>query len=302
MNKNMVVILGGALFVAIFAALLVQSGLSPKEEPEVVEIKKVEVLVASKDITVGTQLGGSNLRWREWPEETSFAGAILRQGDQDAEEALTGRALRNIDEGEPVTRSSVVKETRGNFVAAALEDGMRAFAIKVSADTAAGGFISPGDYVDVILTHRITLPNDERARELAQQIITETASETIVRAVKVLAIDQESKPTEEAVKVRTITLQVTPDQAESLALGGEMGKLSLSLRKLGEKEVGEAEVKRLTPFVTDNSASRVLQKVVGVVDSPSATDGAEVRLYSGNQAENVQVRVPNKDQNVELQD
>lgn len=294
MNKNMIIILGGALFVAIFAALLVQSGLS--SAPEAEPVKKIQILVASENITVGTKVGSGNLAWREWPEETNFPGAIIREEGQSASDALEGRAIRTIEKGEPITNASVIRETRGNFIAASLDEGMRAFAIKVDAETAVGGFISPGDFVDVILTHKVRLPRDEDAREAAERVISESASETIVRAVKVLAIDQENKPTDEAIKFKTVTLQVTPDDAEKLALGNEMGDLSVSLRKLGETDTKD---ERKQPFVTDNAASKVIQTIYGSsgsADSTTPTGKTEVRVYSGNQATNVEVRVPHTNQ------
>ncbi len=289
MNKNMIIVLGGALFVAILAALLVQSGLSSgdKEPQEVVEKDTVEVLVAARDIGVGVELGQANLTWKDWPKENAFSGAIVRQNEQDAADALSGRALRPIDQGEPIIRASIVKETRGNFVAASLEPGMRAFAIRVSAETAVGGFVSPGDYVDVIMTHRVKLPTDREEKKLASRIVSETASETIVQAVKVLGVDQEKKPTDEASKFRTITLQVSPKQAEKIALGAAMGDLSVSLRKIGDTTPTQQEQKA---FVTDNETSRVMREIMGSVDSPGTTGEPEVRVYMGNQPMNIKVR------------
>lgn len=297
MNKNTLIILGGALFVAIFAALLVQSGLSSGDKEEAVaEVQeKVLVLIASKDIPVGVEVTGSNMTWKEWPKETAFDAAILRKGDQSPSDAIKGRALRTIEAGEPITSASIVKETRGNFVAAALGPGMRGFAISVSAETAAGGFVLPGDYVDVILTHRVRIGNDDVAQAVAAPIVSSNAAETIVKAVKVLAIDQEATPTEDAKKARTITLEVTPKQSEVLALANAMGDLSVSLRKLGENELtGEKEVSETT---TDNRTSKVLKEIQDATEQAPNLEDAQVRLYSGNQSSNVNVRLPAKGNN-----
>ena len=287
MNRNMMIVLGGALFVAIFAALLVQSGISSKPEEPKEEIATIEVLVASKDIGVGSEVTSSNMSWKTYREESRFPGAIVRRGEQDVSDALKGRALIQIEEGTPITKSSVVAQTRGNFVAASLEDGKRAFAIKATAETAAGGFISPGDYVDVLMTHRVSIQLDGASREELLKIVSQNASQTIVKNAKVLAIDQESKPTEDAKKVRTVTLEVTPKQAEVLALGGAMGELSVAVRRTGDVSDDKEREGQVT---TDAQVSNVIQELLKASDAPDQSLPSQVRLYSGNTIQNIAVR------------
>ena len=104
---------------------------------------------------------------------------------------------------------------------------MRAIATEISAETGAGGFVVPGDHVDVILTRR--------DRETEKRNGFETyVSETIINNVRVLAIDQtvEDKNGQKVVIGKTATLELAPRQAELLALGKQMGTLSLALRSV----------------------------------------------------------------------
>ena len=105
----------------------------------------------------------------------------------------------------------MLKEDKGNFVAALLEPGKRAVAISVKADSMVGGFITPGDFVDVILTYRVKFDDndDPVAKMIIDQNIDEHATETILENIKVLAIDQTSKNEEAKIKVaKTVTLEV----------------------------------------------------------------------------------------------
>src|SRR5690606_8062911 len=158
-----------------------------------------------------------DLKWQAWPGQ-AFSGAIVRDGEQKADEALTGRLAPRAESGQPVLESHTVREGRGNIVAAPLDAGMRAVAIPVKANTMAGGFITRGDFVDVILTYRVRGGTNEDTRMLVNQM----ASETILKNVKVLAVDQEAKRDDDSAKIaRTVTLQVDTAGAEKIALGSE---------------------------------------------------------------------------------
>ena len=112
-------------------------------------------------------------------------------------------------------------------MAAILPAGMRAISTEISPETGAGGFILPNDHVDVILSRR------DKAAEKASGVESHT-SETILTGVRVLAIDQtvEEKNGQRVVVGKTATLELTPRQAETLALSRQTGTLSLALRSL----------------------------------------------------------------------
>lgn len=265
MNKNVVIVLVGGFFIAILVAVLVQASLGGKKTDTE---ERTYVLVAAKNLPLGTNLSEGDLKWQAWPGQP-FVGAITRKDDQKATDALTGRLAQRVESGQPVLTSYTVRQGRGNIVAATLEQGMRAVAIPVKANTMAGGFITPGDFVDVILTYRVRGGGED-----TQFLVSQTASETILKNVKVLAVDQEAKRDDDAAKIaRTVTLQVDTSGAEKVALASEMGDIILSLRGLGDDKVDE------TPsYTTDVLTNKVMQDVVAIQGGGAS---GKVKIYSG---------------------
>lgn len=269
MNKNVLIVLVGGFVVAILVAVLVQASLGGKETETT---QHVEVLVAAKDLSIGTDLKPADLKWQSWPG-TPFVGAIVRQNDQKTEDALTGRLTARVAAGQPVLSSYTFREGRGNIVAATLEKGMRAVAIPVVANTMAGGFVSPGDYVDVILTYAIR--SDASSPE-AKMLVNEFVSETILKNVKILAVDQEVTRDEDNAKIaKTVTVAVDTVGAEKVALSSKMGDLTLSLRGLGD----DANLDTSTS-TTDVQTSRIMQNLAIIENG--GTSGA-VKIYNGSE-------------------
>ena len=128
---------------------------------------------------------------------------------------------------------------------------MRAISTEISPETGAGGFILPNDHVDVILTRR-----DSEAEKTAG--VEVHISETILTNIRVLAIDQtvEEKNGQRVVVGKTATLELTPRQAETLALSRQMGTLSLALRSLVDSSGKDAE-----PATDDNGAAAAINMV-----------------------------------------
>lgn len=279
MNKNILIVLGGGFLVAIVVALIVQASFGKKNA------NMVEVVVASKPVKVGETVTDANFKWQEWPKDSVFVGAIAREGKKKISEAVQGKVRRDMTAGEPLLKSSLTAAGKGNVLAAAMEPGMRAMAIKVSAASMVGGFISPGDRVDVILSYQIKLTGDE-ANDAANKV-DRHASQTILENVNVLAIDQNSSKVDDKAKVgRTVTLEVDAAGVERLVLASEMGDLSLSLRALGDdshKEVGKRN------FTTDVQVSTLLQEL-GKIKKNSGGKSDIVRVYNGQEIENVTVR------------
>ena len=185
-----------------------------------------KVLVAKADIGRGQFIRPEHLRWQSWPEDGIAQNYVL-EGKRPLEEFVGAVARDPIGGGEPVTDSRVVQPGSGGFLAAVLQPGMRAVSVPVTATSGISGFVFPGDRVDLILTH--VLPKEENRTSSIER----RASETVLRDVRVLAIDQkvEGKPGE-ALVAKTTTLEVTPKQSEVIAVAVDMGKLSLALRSL----------------------------------------------------------------------
>jgi len=294
MNKNVLIVLAGAVFVAVLVAVMVQVMIGGQDEPVVQEEAKINVLVAAKDLKIGQELGDGDVRWQPWPRSSMFPGAVRQLEGQAAKEALAGRLARNVAKGEPVMKTALLGESKGNFVAASLEPGMRAIAVEVKAASMVGGFVGPGDFVDVILTYGVSIrsndknPDVEKALELS---VDNTASETILQNVKVLAVDQSAeRPEDNKIKVgKTVTLAVSAENAERLTLASEMGDLSLILRGVGDDQV----VEKKWPTVSDARMTSIKDEVYKELERVREENGANsntVRIYNGNAVNAVSTR------------
>ncbi len=226
------------LFVAIvaggLAAVLVGRPSDPPA-PRVVESKATsEVLVAASEIPMGQVVGAGSLEWRSWPQDGT-ASFITKASQPNAMEELSGSIARQpIVAGEPIRMQKIVKADGSGFMAAILPAGMRAVATEISAETGAGGFILPNDRVDVVLTRR----EENQSGQGGEQFSTST----VLTNVRILAIDQTAgeKDGEKTVIGRTATLELSPRQAEILALARQLGTISLSLRALVDANSGLA--------------------------------------------------------------
>ncbi len=294
MNKNILIVLAGAVLVAVLVAVMVQVMVGGKDEP-VVQEEKVNILVAAKDLKTGSPMQNGDVRWQAWPKSSVFPGAVRQLEGQAAKDAVKGRFARDIAKGEPVMKSAMLGESKGNFVAASLEPGMRAIAISVDAQSMVGGFVGPGDFVDVILTYKISMKkaaqDDEALEQFFARNVDDTATETILQNVKVLAIDQSAqRPQDDKIKVgRTITLAVDAEDSERLALARKMGDLNLVLRGVGDDKI----VERKWPTVSDARLSTIEDEIFQEYERLKQERGGTaetLKIYSGNTLQAVQAR------------
>lgn len=283
MNRIFVFAGIGALGSAILVAMLLSALVGKKETSAT---PSHEVLVANRDLTIGSVLNKGNTRWQKWPG-TPVPGSILKS-DTEEKEWLDQKIRRGLTKDEPITKGALLVVQKGSLLAARLEKNMRAITIEVEADTGVAGFLSPDDRVDVILTYNMRVQSNNNSNAL-QEIAVEKATETILRNIRVLATDQdaegqvagESKP-----KVnKTITLEVDARGAEKLALATQLGRLHLALRQLGDKEEGDDN----TQPVTDVTLNRILQQTIQLRNQME-NPGASVRVYSGQSVQEIPVR------------
>ncbi len=231
-----------------------------------------QVLVAAKDLAPGQRLTDADLTWKEWAvdevnpafitdgsvpipaAEKTDAEAEAQAEAEDAKPegavASVTRAATNLATGgakadyvgsvvrepilagEPIIARKIVRAGDSGYMAAYLEPGMRAMSIGIAVDTAAGGFILPGDRVDVVLTRETNFGNASAAESDRPKF----TSATVLQNIKVLAIDQSTRAGDDAQTVvgATATLEVAPTDAEALALAKAEGELSLSLRSYAD--------------------------------------------------------------------
>ncbi len=228
MKPARIIVLVIAVVAGGIAALLAGRSDAPPPPAPVTQLETTDVLIANSDIGLGSTVSAQDLRWQTWPAAAAGSSFIRKSNRPDAINQLVGSIARvPVSAGEPIRESKLIKATGSGYMAAILPSGMRAISVEISPETGAGGFILPNDHVDVILSRR------DRAQEKVTGVEVHT-SEIILSNVRVLAIDQavEEKNGQRVVVGKTATLELSPRQAETLALSRQLGTLSLALRSL----------------------------------------------------------------------
>lgn len=274
MKINSTVLLAGALIAAGAVALIVRSQISaPVVQRAPQPVEKTAVLVTARDLAPGDFIDPTALRWEETREKVSRSFYFV--SGKDSENSLFGATLRErIPAGTRLSSNMLVRPNEPGFVSAVLRPGMRAISIPTSAVASNSGLVSPGDRIDVILSLRrddqSTLPPTAEKPVVSPLV----AAQTVARNLRVLAMNSQ---TDTAVRPRadvdsdsasgrnqparprnpvyqTVTVEVTPQQAERLSVAKEVGLLQLALRSPVEPDDdtggGLAGVTRLADTTT----------------------------------------------------
>jgi pilus assembly protein CpaB len=205
-------------------------------------VPQQQVIASTVELSAGTLLRAQDITWQ--PVSAIEPGQIVRPGAaqiqakpdlvEETAAGLYGAALRHtLALGIPIRRSDIVKPGDRDFLQVVLTPGARAIAIPVTAGGASTGLLTPGDRVDVILTQNFSHDGTPDAR--STPITRKSVGETIVQNLRVLAINMpETKPGSNSAANgnfgRTVTLEVTSEEAETLNVAQELGKLSVTLR------------------------------------------------------------------------
>jgi pilus assembly protein CpaB len=290
MDVKKIVLLVGALLIAGVTAIMAKNmftGASapPAEATPQQAPRGPEVLVATRTLPIGTIIDAEAFRYQPWPQGL-VQDAYFTRGEANADpQSLIGTVVRNeITAGQPLSQGAIVRPGERGFLAAALGPGMRAVTVGVSATSGVAGFVFPGDRVDLVLTQEVSGNGENSGPPLR-------ASETIVRNIRVLAVDQRLNARDEngnqvAQTVSTITFEATPKIAEKIAVAQTIGQMSLSLRSLAdnnaelERAIASGEVQ--VPAGQDPRAERqmLLQVATRPMDSnPTYTVGGEVSRF-----------------------
>ena len=227
---------GGAGFVAKNMAAPPPQEVMVESGPQQPQLALTDVLVLTADVPMGG-LVENNVAWQPWPSDGLNPNFITRSAEPEALEKFKNSVARlGMFSGEPLRKSKLIGEGQ-SFMAAVLPAGKRAVATTISADTSAGGFILPNDYVDVIMTRR----SDSKSG-------SGFTTETILSNIRVLAIDQTIQEDEEGKRVKvgqTATLELTQQQSEIITVAQQMAdRLTLALRSVAdaqEKNLAEAD-------------------------------------------------------------
>lgn len=259
MNVRLLVVLvvalgaSGAAIISAQQWLVSQRSAVATANPTIqVALPEVEILVAKNDLPAGLLVQPDHLRWQAWPD-SDLSDQYVVKNDGVFDEFLGTVVRSGIAAGEPITGGRVVRPGERGFLAAVLSPGKRAVTVAVNATSGISGFIFPGDRVDLILSHSIDRVDEEGVVRLA--------SETFLTDIRVLAIDQTTNDLDqdgEPAVAKTVTVEVTPKQAEKVTLIPDLGRLSLSLRALQVAEVEPDESGRFPP-----AAKAPVQRGVG---------------------------------------
>ncbi len=228
----LILAVGAGGVAAMLATRSEQPAAAPAPAPLPV-VATVDVLVAKADIEVGRRLSADDVQWQAWPASSANALFMRRTDNPGAAAQVAGSIARSaFTGGEPIREAKLIRANGSGFMAALIRSGMRAISTDISPEAGVGGFILPNDHVDLILTRVEKFGGEDSYH-----------SETILTNVRVLAIDQtiEEKNGQRTVIGKIATLELSPAQAETLALARRLGSISLMLRGLRDAELSLAE-------------------------------------------------------------
>lgn len=236
---------------------------------------RTRILVAQRPLPAGTLLKDEDFAVRDVANADVPEGAFLATSEARSE--LRGALLRRfLDPNEPMLRGDVLRPRDRGFLAAVLRPGMRAVTIGVDQVTGTAGLIWPGDQVDLLLTQELQdAPVNRRV-----------TGETVLQDVRVIAVDQQlaqgasGSDSPMGRVARTITLEVTPDQAERVVVAIALGRLVLAVRAMAPTEDAEGE-RAPTTFAGDVSP---------VLARSAVAPGQRMRVFQGGNEQTVTFR------------
>jgi pilus assembly protein CpaB len=221
MNRNRImVVVGIAVLLAVLASVGAYKFLSGQSRvAEQARLQTVGIVVAQVDIPLGSTINMNQVVVSAWPKDNYPKDALA-----DSKIAVGRVALRDFFRGEPIVESKLVPLGKSTgLLSLKVPAGMRAFSIKVNEVVGVGGFIVPDSRVDVVVTTPISSNSQEKIAKI------------VLEDIRVLAVGQvieqkENKP----VTVNTVTLALTPEDAEKLALAGNDGIIQLVMRSFAD--------------------------------------------------------------------
>jgi pilus assembly protein CpaB len=237
-RTSTIVMIGVAVLFGVFAVFLAQSWLNGQAEMRMRNLEAQKkpavmqtIVVATKPLRFGNELASSSLREVSWPGEALPAGAF--RSISDVVDAGGRRVvLTAIDPNEPILSSKITGPGQRATLSATLQDGMRAFTIRVNDVEGVAGFVLPGDRVDVALTRQKDANGKDRS-----------STDIVLQNMRVLAIDQiADERNDKPAVVKAVTLEVDTAGAQKLSLAASVGTLSLMLRRAGESALEATRV------------------------------------------------------------
>jgi pilus assembly protein CpaB len=235
------------------------------------------IVVASKPLRFGSELSGQTLREIAWPDTALPNGAF----SSIAEATSGGRrvVLTAIEENEPILNSKITGPGQRATLSAVIRDGFRAVTVRVNDVEGVGGFVLPGDRVDVMLTRQV----DKNA----------ASTDVVLQNARVLAIDQiADERSDKPAVVKAVTIEVDTVGAQKISLSASIGTLSLMLRKAGEAEAASTRRVTISDLTTATAPLAADRKGSGDATTVEVIRGVTRQQYSVP-AERVNTRATN---------
>jgi pilus assembly protein CpaB len=222
MNKRFIMMLSIALMLALLAAWVANRWIQNKTTPD----KAVSVVVAAVEIPFGVKLEETHVKIISWPENA------MPQGTYSSKEQVVGKVTMNkFYPDEIITEKRISEYLGGSTLSALITKEYRAISVRVDDVVGVSGFILPGNRVDILITKK------DRATNKAE-------TTTLLQNIKVLAVDQEaSQEKEKPAIVRAVTLELKPEQTETMVQAMQEGTIQLTLRNPLDSVVEEPAVK-----------------------------------------------------------
>jgi pilus assembly protein CpaB len=210
-NRTLVV-LAVAIAVATIASWSIYKAVERIPERQV-EVASVFTVVASRQIPIGTLLTADDVKLVAWPARAPVAGAA-----SDVKAVINRGLIASVAENEPITESKLAPVGVGGGLPPSIPAGMRAISIKVNEVVGVAGFVTPGTRVDLVVT--VSRQQDSMSRVVVSNVQVLSAGTKI----------EQDKKSSEPIPSSVVTLMVTPEDAERVALASNEGKITLTLR------------------------------------------------------------------------
>jgi pilus assembly protein CpaB len=229
MRPKSLILLLLALGCGLVASIGISQVMSNRNQGAAPVVETEKILVANKDVKVNEPLSDKNVQVEDWPKEKIPVDAV-----HDFKELDGQRAGGSILVGEPIRKAKFAVDKRIEEI----PHGYRVVAVQADAVSATGNLLQPGDRVDIV----VSVKHSGGLQTTATQV-----AKTILQNVRVFAVNEQWRPSEgkdksdDSITARTVSLLVTPDEAETIALASDLGRIRLILRNPDDDQFADTE-------------------------------------------------------------
>jgi pilus assembly protein CpaB len=231
MRPRSLILFALALACGTIAAIGINQVLASRNQPTTANGPTESIFVAMTDVDMGAQLNSENVKLEPWPRDKVPAGALTKLEDLDGLRVRT-----RVFAGEPILAPKLLsRNANGSSASEMIPTGFRVVAVKVDDVSSTSSLIKPGDRVDVLVHLRANQSTG----------VHETATRTLLQNISVFAVNEVFQRPDEidtgAIVARTVSLLVTPDQAELVTLATELGTIRLVLRSIEDEDIASTQ-------------------------------------------------------------